>query len=162
MDAASESARMGAESVILTYRRSKEEMGGYDFEYELARKTGVQGMFNVTPVEFLSHDASTVSGIKFVRTIIVDGKVQHIPASEFTMQCDLVIKATGQSKHTKLFQLIGGIRTKDDGRVVVNQSYQTTHPKYFAAGDVVSGGQEVVNAVAEGKRAARGIINLEF
>ena len=34
---------------------------------------------------------------------------------------------------------------------------QTSNPRYFAGGDCVSGGQEVVNAVAEGKRAAAGI-----
>src|SRR6185503_16004463 len=36
MDAASESARMGAEKVILSYRRSMEEMPAYGFEYDLA------------------------------------------------------------------------------------------------------------------------------
>ena len=46
----------------------------------------------------------------------------------------------------------------DRGRVVVDErTMQTSNPRYFAGGDCVSGGQEVVNAVAEGKRAAAGI-----
>ena len=39
----------------------------------------------------------------------------------------------------------------------MNEKFQTSNKKYFAAGDAVSGGQEVVNAVADGKRAANGI-----
>ena len=43
------------------------------------------------------------------------------------------------------------------GRIVVNEHGQTSNPKYFAAGDAVNGGAEVVNAAAEGKVAAHGI-----
>jgi dihydropyrimidine dehydrogenase (NAD+) subunit PreT len=41
---------------------------------------------------------------------------------------------------------------------VTRETGQTANPKYFAGGDCVSGGREVVDAVADGKRAARGII----
>ena len=157
MDAASESARLGAESVTLAYRRSKEEMGAYSFEYELAKEVGVKGLFNVSPLEILGDH--TVTGVKFINTIVIDGKVQNVPGSEFVMQCDRVIKATGQSKQKHLLELIGGIQTKPDGTITINQSYQTTNPKYFAAGDAVTGGQEVVNAVADGKKAAREIVS---
>ena len=156
MDAASESARMGAESVILAYRRSKEEMGAYGFEYELAKEVGVKGLFNVAPLEIVGEDQ--VRGVKFIRTIVVDGNVEYVPGSEFIEDCDRVIKATGQSKHTKLLELIGGIQLNPDGTILVNQSFHTTSPRYFAAGDAVSGGKEVVNAVADGKKAARGIM----
>ncbi len=158
MDAAGECARMGADSVILAYRRSKEEMGAYAFEYELAKEVGVRGMFNVAPVEFMSRDSRVVSGVKFVRTIVVDGKVQNVPGSEFVEECDWVIKATGQSKQENIIKMIGGIQTQANGAIIINQSFHTTNPKYFAAGDAVSGGQEVVHAVADGKKAAKGIM----
>ncbi len=160
MDAASESARMGASSVILAYRRSKAEMGAYDFEYDLAKNVGIKGLFNVSPIEILMRDSSAVSGVKFIRTRTVDGKVENIPGSEFVVDCDLVIKATGQSKQTSFLEKIGGIQTNSNGTIRVNESFQTTNKKYFAAGDAVSGGQEVVNAVADGKKAAHGIINM--
>lgn len=157
MDAASECARMGAGKVILAYRRSKEEMGAYEFEYDLAKSVGVKGMFNVLPLEITGKDK--VEGIRFVRTKVVDGKPEIIPGSEFTESCDWVIKATGQSKQTELMQLIGGIELDNKGRVIVDpRTFGTSNKKYFAAGDAVSGGQEVVNAVADGRRAARGII----
>lgn len=154
MDAASETARMGAQ-VILAYRRSKEEMGAYDFEYDLAKSVGVKGTFNVSPVEIIGN--KKVEGVKFIRTKSENGKVSNIPGTEFTEDCDWVIKATGQSKQTDLLQLIDGIKLKDNGTLLVNENYQTSTKKYFAAGDAVSGGQEVVNAVADGKKAAWGI-----
>jgi glutamate synthase (NADPH/NADH) small chain len=156
MDAASESARMGAETAILAYRRSKEDMGAYDFEYDLAKGVGVKGLFNVSPVEITGNGKAT--GVKFIRTKEVNGKLETIPGSEFIESCDLVIKATGQAKQSKFLNLIKGLMLDAKKRIITDShSFQTTNPKYFAAGDAVSGGQEVVNAVANGKRAATGI-----
>ena len=156
MDAGSEAARMGAESVILAYRRSKHEMGAYEFEFDLAKAVGVQGWFNVAPLAILGNEV--VEGVKFIRTETRDGKVVNIEGSEFTEACDMVIKATGQSKQTSVFDLIDGLDLDSGKRIHVDPiSFQTSNSKYFAAGDAVSGGEEVVNAVACGKKAARGI-----
>jgi dihydropyrimidine dehydrogenase (NAD+) subunit PreT len=156
MDAASESARMGAEHVILAYRRSKEDMGAYEFEYDLAKGVGVQGLFNAAPVEITGN--GKVTGVKFIRTHVVNGKVETIAGSEFTEEADWVIKATGQAKRTDFLSLISGLERDSKGCIKVNpDNFQTTNPKYYAAGDAVSGGQEVVNAVANGKKAARAV-----
>lgn len=148
MDAASESARMGAQ-VILAYRRTKEEMGAYDFEYDLAKSVGVKGLFGVSPVEITGENGK-VSAIKLKTS---DGKEQ-------TVECNWVIKATGQSKQTDFLNLIDGLKPDDKGRIAVSENFQTANKKYFAAGDAVSGGEEVVNAVANGKRAAKAIVEL--
>lgn len=156
MDAASESARMGATHVTLAYRRSKEEMGAYEFEYDLAKGTGVKGLFNVAPLEIRGN--GKVSGVQFIRTKTENGKVENIPGSEFFVDCDWVIKATGQSKQMQFLQNINGLEIDKKGCIVINPlTLQTKNPKYFAAGDGVSGGQEVVNAAADGKKAAHGI-----
>ncbi len=155
MDAASESARMGATSVVLAYRRSLEEMGAYAFEYELAKSVGVTGLFNVAPVKILGNDK--VEGVRFNKTNVVNGKVEIIPHSEFDLPCNMVIKATGQAKQDALLSHIKGLQQGSNGNIIVNELYQTGNPKYFAAGDAVSGGEEVVNAVADGKKAAKGI-----
>ena len=156
MDAASESARMGAEKVILAYRRSKAEMPAYDFEYDLAKGVGVKGLFNAAPLEIIGN--GKVSGVKFIRTETVNAKPQTVDNSEFVEECDWVIKATGQSKQTDLLKLISDLKFDEKGRISVNENFQTTNKKYFAAGDAVSGGEEVVNAVANGKKAAWGIL----
>lgn len=158
MDAASESSRMGAERVILAYRRSKESMPAYEFEYNLAKGVGVKGMFNVAPIEILGK--GKVEGVKFIRTEEKNGKLENIPGTEFTESCDWLIKATGQSKQTEFLSMINGMDLDKKGRIVVDpKTFSTKNPKYFAAGDAVSGGQEVVNAVADGRRAAKGIMD---
>lgn len=157
MDAAGECARMGAVTVVLAYRRSLEEMGAYGFEYDLAKNAGVKGVFNISPVE-ITGDIK-VNGVKFLHTETVNGKITDITKSEFVIPCDWVIKATGQSKQKTLIEMISGINMDDKGKITVNEKFQTSNKKYFAAGDAVSGGQEVVNAAADGKKAAWGIKN---
>jgi len=163
MDAASESARMGADQVTLAYRRSNDEMGAYEFEYDLAKGVGAQGLFNVSPLEILGK--KNVTGVRFIRTRSSYGKIENIKGSEFTMDCDMVILATGQSKKVNFLEQIPNLRLDkkgrimdNRGRIIVNQkNHQTNNPKYFAAGDAVNGGVEVVNAVYEAKIAAKGI-----
>lgn len=157
MDAASESARLGAEEVTLAYRRPKSEMKAYEFEYELAKSVGVKGLFNVAPVAILGD--RQVEGIRLAATRVEAGRVEVIPGTEFDLACDAVILATGQEKRSALVAQIGGIETDRQGRIVVHpKTYQTSHSKYFAGGDAVNGGAEVVNAAAHGKAAARGIL----
>jgi dihydropyrimidine dehydrogenase (NAD+) subunit PreT len=156
MDAASESARMGAEEVYLAYRRSKEDMGAYSFEHELATSAGVKSLFNASPKAILGE--AKVSGVRFVKTALENGKIVELPGSEFTINCDLVIKATGQAKHQSLLQKIKGLELDASKRIKTNpKTCQTGNPKYFAGGDAVNGGAEVVNAAFEGKQAAQGI-----
>lgn len=161
MDAASESARLGAESVVLAYRRDKGSMGAYDFEYELAKGAGVKGIFEITPIKILGE--THVEGVEFLRTTTQNGKLETIPDSEFTIPCDRVIRATGQQKQTHFLEKIEGLKWDNRGKIMVDPlTYQTSHPKYFAAGDAVNGGAEVVNAVAEAKIAAKGIHDYLF
>jgi glutamate synthase (NADPH/NADH) small chain len=156
MDAASESARMGARKVVLAYRNSREYMGAYGFEYDLAISAGVDSLFNVTPIEIIGN--GTVEGVKFAKTEMVDGNLQTNLNNVFVVRCDMVIKATGQSKQGHLYELIDNIDI--DGKTVIkvnNETFQTSNPKYFAGGDAINGGAEVVNAAFDGKMSARGI-----
>lgn len=160
MDAASEACRMGAEQVTLCYRRSKEEMRAYEFEYDLAKGVGTTGLFNVVPIEIIGN--GTVEGVKFLRSETQDGKVKIIPNSEFTVPCDMVIKATGQTKYRSFVRMINNITLDKNDTIVVNELGQTSNKKYFAGGDAANGGREVVNAAAEGKLAAQGIYKYLF
>jgi len=156
MDAASESARMGARKTVLAYRRSKKEMGAYGFEYDLAISAGVDSLFNVAPIEIIGK--GKVEGVKFAKTEMIDGILQIKKNNIFIVRCDMVIKATGQAKQGTFYQLIDDVDIDAKTKIVVNpETYQTSNPKYFAGGDAVNGGAEVVNAAYEGKMAAQGI-----
>jgi len=156
MDAASEAARMGARKTVLAYRNSREKMKAYGFEYDLAISAGVDSLFNVSPMAIVGK--GKVEGIKFAKTEMVDGRLQVNMNNVFVVRCDMVIKATGQAKQGSFYQLIDNLETDNKTRLVVDaETYQTTNPKYFAGGDAVNGGAEVVNAAYEGKMAAYGI-----
>lgn len=156
MDAASESARMGARKTVLAYRRSKKEMGAYGFEYDLAISAGVDSLFNVAPIEIIGK--GKVEGVKFAKTEIIDGKLQIKKNNVFIVRCDMIIKATGQAKQGTFYQLIDDIEIDTKTKIIVNpETYQTSNSMYFAGGDAVNGGAEVVNAAYEGKMAAQGI-----
>ena len=156
MDAASESAKMGASKISLVYRRDQESMGAYDFEFKYAVSTGVDPIFNATPLEIIGNGSAT--GVKFIKTEVVNGKLVNIAGSEFIIDCGLVIKATGQAKQGTFLSQIDGLELDSRTRIQVNkESYQTSNPKYFAGGDAVNGGAEVVNGAYEGKMAAQGI-----
>ncbi len=158
MDAASESARMGASSVLLAYRRDKDSMGAYGFEYKLVIASGVESIFNVQPIEIIGNEK--VESVRFVRTEINEGKLIYIDNSEFTVPCDMLIKATGQSKQKEFLELIDELDLDTKSRIIVDpETHQTTNQKYFAGGDAVNGGAEVVNGAFEGKLAANGIHN---
>jgi glutamate synthase (NADPH/NADH) small chain len=147
---------MGARKVVLAYRNSREYMGAYGFEYDLAISAGVDSLFNVTPIEIIGN--GTVEGVKFAKTEMVDGNLQTNLNNVFVVRCDMVIKATGQSKQGHLYELIDNIDI--DGKTVIkvnNETFQTSNPKYFAGGDAINGGAEVVNAAFDGKMSARGI-----
>jgi dihydropyrimidine dehydrogenase (NAD+) subunit PreT len=152
MDAASESARMGASEVHLVYRRGREGMGAYAFEYETVLKAGVRSVFHASPKRILPE------GVELIRTRDTDSGLEEIPGSEFVLEADLVIKATGQAKCLDLLKAVPDLKLDSKNRVIVNAStYQTSNPRYFAGGDAVNGGAEVVNGAFDGKMAAKGI-----
>ncbi len=161
IDAATAAVRLGAERVWILYRRSREEMPAFDYEYELAQHDGVVFQWLTSPVKVLGGDS--VEALRCVRMTLGDPdergrrRPQAVPGSEFDLEVDMVIGAIGQEKLLRFLATIDGLQL-DNGRVRVDpESGMTTVPGLFAGGDCVNGGMEVVNAVAEGKHAAAGI-----
>lgn len=156
IDAATEAARLGAEEVTIVYRRGKEEMPAYEFEYELALKDKVRFRWHTQPVEVLGN--GKVTGLRCRKMGAGEpdesGRPRPIEleGSDFVIDADTVIKATGQVKHD-LLSAIDGVEL-EWGLVKVDDEYRTTNPKYFAGGDCINGGAEVVNAVYHAKQAA--------
>jgi glutamate synthase (NADPH/NADH) small chain len=159
IDAVTQARRLGAREAVMVYRRNQEEMPAYVFEQELARKDGVRFLFNAAPVEIMANGSRHVGGLKLARTEVRNGKVQMLQGSEFTEPFDMVIKAIGEEKQAGLLKrLFPTLELHPNGVVRRNpENGQTNIPNVFAGGDCANGGREVVNAVAEGKKAARGI-----
>jgi glutamate synthase (NADPH/NADH) small chain len=162
IDAVTAARRLGAEDVYMVYRRGREEMSAFEYEYELAKSDAVTFIWQAAPVRIVASGGKVVA-LECVRTRLgtpdASGRraPEPIPNSEFRLDVDMVIKALGQKKKTEFLRSIPGLQL-DRGRVVVNsETMQTSNAKYYAGGDCVNGGGEVVDAVAQGKRAARGI-----
>lgn len=155
--------RLNADAVYCVYRRSEAEMPAFTYEFELAKKDGVIFFWQAQPVR-VAGGKGVVTGLECVRTRLSapDKRGRRtpepIPGTEFTLDVDMVVRAVGQKPVTEFLRAVKGIELTEEGRVVVDEKTgQTGHPKYFAGGDCVNGGREVVDAVAEGMRAARGI-----
>jgi glutamate synthase (NADPH/NADH) small chain len=159
IDAVTQAKRLGAERAVLVYRRTEGEMPAYEFEQEIAKTDGAEFIFHAAPVEILSGGIGHVTGIKLARTTITSGQVHFQPGSEFVVACDMVITAIGEQKQkTTLKQLFPKLELDSRGVILHHpDTRQTNLPHVFTGGDCANGGREVVNAVAEGKKAARGI-----
>ncbi|MFZ0340690.1 MAG: FAD-dependent oxidoreductase, partial [Terracidiphilus sp.] len=153
IDAANAARRLGANTVYMLYRRSEQEMSAFEFEYEHAKQEGVQFLWRRLPLA-IKPEAHGRLLMETVQVRQAEGKLEVIPDSAATIDCDLVVPAIGQSPLTELLQELRGVEVRD-GRIVADrETGQTGNPRYFAGGDCVNGGREVVDAVAGGKRAA--------
>ena len=150
VDAVTQAKRLGAEKVIMVYRRSETDAPAYDYEMELARKDGIEFVWRAAPIGILGDEASSrVVGLRCEKT---DGSLEL-----FEIPCDMVIKAVGQQKKRSFFENVAGVKVDEKGRIVVNDQMQTSDPKIFAGGDCVNGGVEAVDAAQMGKLGAQGI-----
>jgi glutamate synthase (NADPH/NADH) small chain len=103
-----------------------------------------------------------VERIEFVRLLAMeDGSLVPQPGSEFSLETDLIVLSIGQGTHAGFLGESGGKMAKvelERGRILIDRATgQTSNPKFFAGGDCTNGGREVVDAVADGKRAGIGI-----
>jgi dihydropyrimidine dehydrogenase (NAD+) subunit PreT len=160
IDAAIAAVRLGATEVHVVYRRGPEQMSAFSFEYEHARSEGVQFLWHVQPTK-IRGDRS-VEGLELAKLASTeDGSIIPQPDSEFLLPTDLIVLSIGQATHTAFLSEYGNEGAKvqlERGRILIDRATgQTSNPKFFAGGDCTNGGREVVDAVADGKRAGIGI-----
>ncbi len=166
IDAARTALRLGAESVVVLYRRSQEEMPAYAEEVREAIYEGVKLMPLTHPVEILKNSAGKVTGVKCMAMKLgdYDRSGRRSPtadgAEQFTLEADQVIGAIGQTLQAgKLFELKDAEIKMTPNKFVYADSVtgQTSVPGIFAGGDAASGPWSVVAAIGAGERAAVGI-----
>lgn len=145
VDAVTQAKRLGAQRVTMLYRRTEKDAPAYDYEMELARKDGVEFMWQTSPVEIFGD--GRVAGM---RVSDAAGMISEIA-------CDQIIKAIGQQKMASFLTGTIGVSVDEKGRVVVDGQMRTSDPKVLAGGDCANGGKEAVDASQMGKLAAMGI-----
>jgi dihydropyrimidine dehydrogenase (NAD+) subunit PreT len=161
IDVVTAARRLGAAKVYLVYRRSRQEMSAFDYEYELAKQDLVTFVWQAMPQRILGN--GRVEALECVRTQRGETDARGrstfiaVPGTEFRLDVGMVVKALGQKRKGDFLAQIPKLELSQGRVVVESQTMRTSHPRYFAGGDCVNGGGEVVDAVAHGKKAALGI-----
>jgi len=159
MDSARTALRLGAEVTVI-YRRSFEEMPARIEEIENAQEEGIKFLIMTGPVKINGKEC--VESIECIQMMLgqkdESGRRKPMPieGSEFTIECDQVIVAIGTTPNP-LFINKCQLTVSDYGTLAVNSLLQTSNPKVFAGGDIISGSSTVINAIKDGKTAAKNI-----
>ncbi len=162
MDCSRTSVRQGAKEVTLVYRRDMKDMPAA-FEVHEAIEEGVTAMFQAGPVKVIVDEAGKVTGVEFIRMALgapdASGRRRPEPApgTEFTIPCDRVLLAIGQGPELDWLEQPGNEgpeKTKQWRLKADAVTFETGRPGVFGAGDVRIGAATVVQATAEGRRAA--------
>lgn len=156
IDVARECALLGAEDVSMVYRRGPAAMSAYAHELLHGREEGVRVCAHLQPVAFVRDASGKLTALRVAKT---DANAKPIAGTEHDMPCDFVALAIGQSKLLELARHIDGVALDAKGNIAADPATgETGNPKVFAGGDCINGGKEVVNAVADGRNAARALI----
>ena len=164
MDSVRTARRMGAERVMLVYRRSEEEMPARLEEVGHAKQEGVEFMTLHNPIEYRADETGRVCSMLLQKMelgepdasgrrspVPVEGAVEEIPV-------DLVIVSVGVSPNPLIPSAIQGLDISRRGTIVVDdQTMQSSIPTLYAGGDIVRGGATVILAMGDGRRAARSL-----
>ncbi|MBY4639270.1 NAD(P)-dependent oxidoreductase [Gluconacetobacter entanii] len=160
MDCVRTAIRQGARSVKCLYRRDRANMPGSVREVKNAEEEGVEFVWLAGPEAFLGDDH--VTGVRAVRMKLglpdASGRqsVEPVEGSAFTLEADLVVKALGFDPEP-LPTLWGqpDLQVSRWGTLMVDrQTFMTSLPGVFAAGDIVRGASLVVWAIRDGRDAA--------
>ena len=161
MDSARTAKRLGAESSMIVYRRTRKEMPARAEETHHAEEEGIQFEFLVAPVEVLGNEKKWVTGLKCIRMQLgepdASGRARPIviPGSEFVLPCDVVVVAVGTRANPLLTATCPDLKLNKWGNIVVDDQGMTSLPGVFAGGDIVRGAATVILAMGDGKRAAK-------
>jgi len=163
IDSARTALRLGAKKVTILYRRSRQEMPANSWEVEAAEKEGIEIKFLTAPIEVMVENGH-VKGIKCIKMELgepdASGRRRPIPikGSEFIIQADTMIAAVAQAPEISFLDETHGLEVTDKGTFAVDPAtLATNRPGVFAGGDVARGPWILIQAIADGRRAALSI-----
>ncbi|HMP84508.1 MAG TPA: FAD-dependent oxidoreductase, partial [Verrucomicrobiota bacterium] len=165
MDAVRTAKRIGAETAMIVYRRTRDELPARAEEVHHAEQEGIQFHFLTAPVEVVGDDKRWVTGLKCVRMKLGEPDAssraapEPVPGSEFILPCDVVVVAIGTRANPLLTATCPELKLNKKGNILVDENGMTSVPGVFAGGDIVRGAATVILAMGDGKRAAEAIDN---
>ncbi len=163
MDSARTALRLGAQTTVV-YRRSRKEMPGRDEEIHHAEEEGIIFHFLTNPKRIIGNDKGRVIGIECLRMELGEpddsGRRRPIPVkdSEFEVEADTVIPALGNKPNPIVPMTTPDLEMSKWKTIVVDEKTgKTSKDSVWAGGDIVSGAATVINAMGQGRVAAKSI-----
>ena len=161
IDASRSALRLGAREVTILYRRRREDMPAQEEEIHAAEQEGIRIKYLVTPLRADGENGRLTRVIcrhMSLGEFDASGRRKSAPklGDEFPFEADQLILAIGQKTDDTAHLKEAGVTITDRGFIetVKGKKTQTTASMVFAGGDVVSGPDTVVSAIAAGHRAA--------
>ncbi|MBC7263542.1 MAG: putative selenate reductase subunit YgfK [Chloroflexi bacterium] len=162
MDAARTAQRLSGRPATVLYRRTRAEMPAAEEEIEALLEEGNILEELVSPLRVIRENGH-VAALECIRNRLgepeADGrrKPVPIPGSEFKLEADSIIVAIGQAPDVA-FLHGSGVSLGKDGTILVDpKTGQAGTPRVYAGGDIVRGPATVIEACADGRRAAEAI-----
>ena len=160
MDSCRTAKRLGAERVVIVYRRSEAEMPARIEEVKHAKEEGIEFLTLHNPVEYIADEKGAVKQVVLQKMRLGEPdasgrrRPEPIPGATETLDIDMAIVAVGVSPNPIVPTSIQGLELGRKNTIVVNEAMQTNIPCIFAGGDIVRGGATVILAMGDGRRAA--------
>lgn len=163
MDAARTALRLGAETVRIVYRRSRQEMPARAEEIHHAEEEGIIFELLTNPVRFIGDERGWVKAMECVRMELGEPDASGrrrpipIPGSEFILETDMAIVAIGTMANPLIPSTTPGLETNRWGYIVTDDTGRTSKEGVWAGGDIVTGAATVILAMGAGRKAAKAI-----
>ena len=128
VDASRTALRLGAEEVVMVYRRSREEMPANSWEIDEAEKEGVKLQLLTAPVEVVVQEGR-VSGVRCIKMELgepdASGRRRPIPisGSEFVIPADTLIAAVAQAPEISFLEESHGLEITPQGTFAVDSAH---------------------------------------
>ncbi len=164
MDAARRALRLGVRDVHIVYRGTREEMRASQEELDGALEEGTTLHPSLIPGRIIGSGGRVTSLETLAARSLYDetGRrtLEPIPGSESIIECNSIILAIGQESDLGFIRPEDEIAVSKQGTIIADtDTLATTAPGIFAGGDVVYGPRTIIEAVADGHKAARAIDN---
>ena len=160
MDSCRTAKRLGAEQVMIVYRRSEAEMPARLEEVRHAKEEGIEFKTLHNPLEYLTDDKGNVRAVILQKMQLGEPdasgrrRPEPIPGATETIEIDQAIVAVGVSPNPIVPTSIAGLELGRKNTIAVNDQMQSSIPTIFAGGDIVRGGATVILAMGDGRKAA--------
>ena len=162
MDCARTIKRLGAEKVIVIYRRAEKQMPAETKEIEEAKQEGIEFLFQNNIIKILGKDK--VEKIECIKTQLVkkEGETREVPVnienSNYELKIDYVVMAVGSSPEKEIANSLG-LELNKWGYINIDENNRTSKEKIYAGGDLAGDKGTVAWAARAGRNVAEAIGN---